>query len=242
MRFQIDFHLEEQKIPSDYRRVIISFIKNALTKYNNGEFFDLYYAPGKTKPFAFAPMFSSITFNADAATVPYKRFRLVLSTGELRTAIVLYNSLNLQRGIPFKMPMANAMTLTAIRKLHETVITKDRARFKLLSPLCIREHDHEANTDQYYYIESPGFHKAFSNVITTQLKQAFPQLDEQILTQTSIKPIQCKKTVVKHHSQMIEATIGTVEITGDEVILNHLYLNSLGSKRSAGFGLLENID
>jgi CRISPR-associated endoribonuclease Cas6 len=60
-----------------------------------------------------------------------------------------------------------------------------------------------------------------------------------VLEGFSMEPIRCKKTVVRHHSQFVEATIGMFRLTGNIALLNYLYACGVGSRKSSGFGLIE---
>ena len=63
--------------------------------------------------------------------------------------------------------------------------------------------------------------------------------DKSLLDGFSIKPIEAKKTVIRHYNQMIEASLGCFEISGDNMLLNYLYSCGVGSRTSAGFGMFE---
>ena len=49
MRFKLDFIIDRSELNADYRRYVLSFIKNALSQSVNGDLLDRYYTDTNTK-------------------------------------------------------------------------------------------------------------------------------------------------------------------------------------------------
>lgn len=64
MRMKLYFTLENEKMPIDYRRSIISFIKLSLSEYSENEFKKYYNQKDNIiKPYAFSIFFKHPKFN-----------------------------------------------------------------------------------------------------------------------------------------------------------------------------------
>ena len=70
MRYKLYFTLENEKIPIDYRKIIISFIKLSLTEYSK-ECFEEYYnnKDNIIKPYAFSVFFRNPELKGEEITI-----------------------------------------------------------------------------------------------------------------------------------------------------------------------------
>lgn len=238
MRFVVKINLKNQEIPTDYRPVMISMMKNALTQYENGRYLEEYYAPSIKKPFAFAVNLGKCKFSQSMIAVETKQISLQFTTNKMGTAIIFFNALLEQKGRKYPMPLQNEMTISNISLKEEQVINKETIRMQMLSPLCIREHEEVTNTDRYYTIEDKEFEEQIKRVIKVQIKGQ-EGLNEKMVDEFSIQPVNCKKTVVKHHKVSFPVSLGIFELTGPIPLLTYLYQGGLGSRSSACFGFGE---
>ena len=53
MRFYLTFELEKSSLPKDYRRIILSYIKNSLSEILDGRYYSQYFKDTIQKIFAF---------------------------------------------------------------------------------------------------------------------------------------------------------------------------------------------
>lgn len=238
MRFKIELELENEKLPLDYRPGIISLFKHSLNIYEKGNHFDNYYEAGKEKPFTFAVGIPNSKFTKEMILVPNRKINITFSTSDIGTGIVFFNSLSMQKNKSYPLAYENAMIIKNISVEKEFPIITDSINVTFKSPLCVREHNKENNKDIYYSYEKEGFDEAFNKVLKLQIVKS-NNLPEAILDGFSIMPISCKRTVVRHHSQFIEATVGIFSLTGNIALLNYLYTNGIGSRKSSGFGMFE---
>jgi len=238
MRFKIELELKNGQLPLDYRPAIISLFKHSLTVYENGRHFDTYYEIGKDKNFGFAVNLPGSKFTKDMILVPNRKIHITFSTGDVTTGIVFFNSLLMQKNKSYPLACENAMSIKNILIEKEIAITTETVDVMFISPLCVREHSKEGNKDIYYSYEKEGFHEALSKVLEWQIANS-NTLPTSILEGFSMTPIRCKKTVVRHHQQFIEATLGVFRLTGNVALLNYFYTSGIGSRKSSGFGLVE---
>lgn len=238
MRFKIELELKNEQFPLDYRPAIISLFKHSLTVYENGKHFSTYYEIGKEKPFTFAVGIPNSKFTKEMILVPNRKINITFSTSDMGTGIVFFNALSIQKNRVYPLSYENAMIVKNIVIEKEFSITTSTIDIMFKSPLCVRQHIKESNKDIYYSYEKEGFNEVLNKVVQFQIDKS-NTLPSTILEGFSIKPIRCKKTVVKHHSQFVEVTVGMFSLTGNIALLNYLYTNGIGSRKSSGFGLFE---
>lgn len=220
MRYQLSFNLENGNFPLDYRRTIISFIKKALSDYDQITYEKYYHEkdPNK-KPFTFSVYFHSPKFETDKILLMDKALEVNLSIADYSLAIILYNSINHQRYKSF--PLANnKMTLNNIVMLPEPLITTEQVKIKFLSPLVVRER--KGRKDWYYSYDAKD---KFEETLKINLKEqlSITDIPRETVDTFQIEPIQPKKTVVRFYEKQIEVSLGTYLIKGDKDLLNFLY-------------------
>lgn len=238
MRLKIELELKNEQLPLDYRPAIISLFKHSLTAYEDGKYYDMYYEIGRYKPFTFAVGIPDSKFTKECILVPRRKIDITFSTSDIGTGIVFFNALLLQKNKSYPLAYENEMIIKNISIAKEAVITTNTINVMFKSPLCVREHNKENNRDTYYSYEKDGFSEAFNKVLEYQIQNS-NSLPTSILDGFSMEPIRCKKTVVRHHSQFIEATVGMFSMTGNIALLNYLYTSGIASRKSSGFGLIE---
>ncbi|MBU3191744.1 CRISPR-associated endoribonuclease Cas6 [Clostridium bowmanii] len=238
MRFIIEIELKNQYLPLDYRPSVISLFKHSLTVYDEGKHFSAYYEIGKDKPFTFAADIPGSKFTKEKIVVPIRKINITFSTGDICTGIVFFNALSMQKNKPYLLAYENEMIVKNITIEKEVVITTNDIDIIFKAPLCVREHNRENNSDIYYSYEREGFYLALNKILKFQIANS-NSLDPSIIEGFSITPVQCKKTVVRHHLQFLEVTVGAFSLTGNIELLSYLYTNGMGSRTSAGFGMFE---
>jgi CRISPR-associated endoribonuclease Cas6 len=238
MRFKIQLELKNEHLPLDYRPAVISLFKHSLSLYDNGKHFSAYYEPVKDKSFTFAVGIPSSTFTKEMILVPNRKIDIIFSTNDISTGIVFFNALSMGKNKPYPLTYENTMTVKNILIEKEFEIMTNTIDVTFKSPLCIREHRKENNKDIYYSYEKDGFNEILNKVLKLQITNS-KTLPVSILDSFSITPISCKKTVVRHHSQFVEVTVGMFSLTGNIALLNYLYKNGIGSRKSSGFGFIE---
>ncbi|MFZ3170623.1 MAG: CRISPR-associated endoribonuclease Cas6 [Carboxydocellales bacterium] len=241
MRIKIEFETGCEELPIDYRRKFLSYLKEALMDYNQDLFMALYGQGHSPKSFCFSIYFTQeVTIAKDGITLHSKRFLVWLTTRDVLMGVHLVNAFMTRRNKWF--PLAdcnNKLKALSITKVQEHSITDTTVRFKILSPIVIRDHDGKEGKDWYLTFEDDGFEKIWKRNLKTELENALGRDVSGDINALRIKPINLKKTVIKSYGIYIPCTIGSLVLEGEKYLLEYLYMAGVGSKRSMGFGCLD---
>lgn len=240
MRFCLTLELKETNFPIEYRSIIISYIKNAILKCNNGKYYEKFFKDTTQKDYCFSVVLPKSKFYKDKIELQNNEIKILFSTGDTqKTGLILFNAFIAQKNKIYPLPDNNFMVLKSITNKKQELISEERVIFKtsLGSCICVREHDRESNKDKYYVSSDTDFREKLNNVIIHQLLQA--GFTEKEVKEVKVNPIQCKKVVVKHYKRYIDVTTGIFEVNGTSEILQHFYDVGFGSRKSAGFGMLD---
>lgn len=235
MRLKLYFGLEKEKIPVQYRKTIISYIKHSLEEYDS-KYYQKYYNEKDTiiKPYTFSTYYKQQKIENDQMILKDKNLELNISTGDYETGIILYNSFNKQKHKKYSLNN-NSMTLENITMTKEKEITTEKITIKFQAPLCVRSR--ENNKDYYYSYENDKFEEILKINIKEQLK--ITDIPTEIVDTFTIKPINAKKVLIKFYEKCIECSTGIFEVNGNKELLNYLYQMGMGSRHSAGFGMFQ---
>lgn len=236
MRVKVHFESESGKLPRDYRQVMLSFLKSALTEYQNGSYFDCYFAQAKQKPFSFALLLPRAKFEGkfvhfESSQGNKSSFSMLLTCGNSETLLNLVNAL-LEKRMKDFLTAAGKIRLLNIEMLPN-YSCKNREVFKLVSPLCIREHNPENNKDRFYSCQSAEWNEKLMDNLRHQYSSSYGSFVEDL----RIRLINPRKTVIEVKGVMIEATLGHIELEGEPRLIQELYDNGIGSKTTT-FGLM----
>lgn len=235
MKILLQFQLRNNKLPIDYRRVILSFFKKALSEIADGKYYEKYYFKPERRNFSFAVNLPNPKFSKSEITLGKNEFRITFSTSDKMTGFVFMSAFIKQKGNNFSAPLGNVFILTNISQIGDKTASSSTALVKMLSPLCIREHSRDENKNSYYSVASESFEKKANKIIQEQLIES--GFDDERVKGFSIQPINSKKTVVFHYGNYIECSLGEFVLNGDKAIINYLLQSGIGSRKSAGFGL-----
>ena len=235
MKILLQFQLKNNKLPIDYRRVILSFFKKALSEIADGKYYEKYYFKPERRNFSFAVNLPNPKYSKSEITLGKNEFRITFSTSDKMTGFVFMSAFIKQKGNNFSAPLGNVFILTNISQIGDKTANSSTALVKMLSPLCIREHSRDENKNSYYSVASESFEKKANKIIQEQLIES--GFDDERVKGFSIQPINSKKTVVFHYGNYIECSLGEFVLNGDKAIINYLLQSGIGSRKSAGFGL-----
>ena len=228
MRIMLYFTLENNKIPIDYRRSIISFIKLSLSEYSENEFKKYYNQKDNIiKPYAFSVFFRHPQISAQEIIVEDKQFEMNMTIENYETAITLYNAFNHQKNKKFSINQ-NSWKLQNIVLIPEKEIKENKIIIKFQSPLCVRKR--EENKDYYYSFENEKFEETLKMNIKEQLR--ITNISVESVDTLKITPIKAKKVIIKFYEKQIECSTGVFALEGDIELLSYLYKAGMGSKHS----------
>lgn len=240
MRFYLTLKLEKEEFSLDYRRVILSYIKNAISSCNDGRYYDNYFKDTIQKDYCFSVILPKPKYMSDKIILDSKEIRVLFSTDDSRkTGFILFSAFISQKNKMFKIPNNNSMTLKNISNQKNQEITNSKVIFKTSqgSGLCVRDHNKETNIDKHYVFNDKLFQDKLKIVIKNQAINAGFSKDD--VDSIKFNPIQCKKIVVKHYKSYIDSTVGMFEMQGNSKLLQYFYNVGLGSRKSAGFGMID---
>lgn len=233
MLIELTFRLDNELIPLDYRKTIVSFFKQALTKYNN-KLFDLWYTKTVMKPFCFAVFLSNPIFEGETIRLANRTIIVRIKSDVNKEMIEFYNALLKRKKDEtiFKLKN-NFMYLTKIRtnvikKCYENEIT-----IKFDSPLVIKLHDKKTNKDEHLTPNDKNFDIELKNNLKTALERLGYNVS---LDGFNLVPLDIKTTVIKIYNGSVAASLGTFKLKGSSELINILNKIGLGSMRSSGFG------
>lgn len=233
MRLRAKIMVEGDGLPKDYRRCFLSLLKSALSLYEGGAYFDEFFGRPKEKPYCFSVQFpKGAQYTRDKVILPQGTAWLTISTGDMRTGVILSNVMleMALRKVRHGMAQGRAMTVEDVQLEEEPVIAGDRMVVQFMSPLCLREHFRgrdDGVKDIYYTIGRPEFEARFKESAQRLLGCG----------EVQIVPLQMREMFVLHYGAIIPCTLGTAVILGKSDDLQTMLTNGVGSRRNSGFGL-----
>ena len=240
MRFTMYFYLEQPEISVEYRRSILSFIKTALTRCNEGKYYEQYYKDTIQKDFNWYAVFPRPVFTSDKILLEKNAFKVIFSTKDTNhSGYILFMAMNEMLHKKFPLENGNHMMLNRVQQNTTKAILSEACIFKtsIGSPCVVREHNRDNNQDRYYSITDSGYDEVLTAALRRQAKDA--GFDEQDVERILAKAVRGKKVIVKHYGQSIDTTQGIFILNGPSLILQHFYEVGICSRRSAGFGSIE---
>lgn len=240
MRLELLFNLEKPEIPQDYRKIFVSYLKNTISKCNKGEFYDRYFGNINQKDYSFAVILSKPQFKGDRIELENNKVRLVFTASDQkRTGLIFFSAFIHLKNKYFPLPNGNGMVLKKINQLNEQLIVEPKVVFRTVigGGLLIREHNRDTNKDRYYTALDREFDSQMKQVLQVQARNA--GFLDNVLEEIILRPLQCKKVIVKHFGVFVDATVGVFEMEAEPELLQYFYQAGLGSKHSQGFGLVD---
>lgn len=240
MKLELDFNLKNLELPLDYRKIIISFIKKSLTEAKGGEYFDRFYKDTISKSFSFSVMFYKPNFQKEKIVLEKHQLKVLFSAVDQdKVALIMYAAFIAQKNKSFPLPYSNEMKLIAIHEKKAERIVTNKVIFQtaLGSGLCVRDHDREKNADNYFVYKDEFFLEKLKMVLVNQAVRA--GFGKNKVESMKCKPLNCKIVPVKHYNRFIPVTTGMFQFEAEAELLQYFYDAGMGSRHSAGFGLLE---
>lgn len=237
MKYKVKLELSKNEIRKDYRRTIISFFKNAISRYMGGEFYDSLYNDGaRKKSMVWSIRFSNPKFEGNIIKLEDREVEITLKFADAETALVYYSSLLEEKGNKFPVGGDNYIVLKSIRMVRDPEIASDLAVFKIMSPLCLKMHIGDNGKDWFYsYGDSD-----FALELQKKLEEDLPYMKDEV-AKVRYNFDGLRKAVIEEYGIKIPCTIGTFIMQGHPKVLNHVLKNGIGSKRNSGFGLVEQV-
>lgn len=242
MRFRVDIKTNKSFIQKDKNRIILSFLKECLEKNNEQKFKELYGKGNiKRKNLTFSIFMPNCIFHRDEIEIPQKNIHLYISTSEIELGCLYYNTIFKERMKPYVYRNNLTLEVQELKMIAEPVFKKEIAIFKTMSPIVIRKHINN-NYDYFYSLTDLKGQCQFLNNLKNQLYFSLSENYNQDIATIDFQVLKNKIVKVKHYNRIVHANISTLKIIAIPDILQHIYSTGIGSMKSSGFGMLENVE
>lgn len=235
-QYKLEFKLEKNWLPKEIDRLIVSFLKASAQECSQ-EFYKRLYENGQSvmKGFTFSYFLPGAKFSKDRIELKNDGFSLFFSDVEQEELLSFFNGFQLMKHKKYSMN-GNAMELVSIRMQRLREIKEEEIVVKMQSPLIVRKHNSEDNSDIYFTYGMDGFENALKENIDIFLDRM--GLDSET-DRFTVQVIKGKKIVVPVFGRNTDAMIGILKLTGSCKLLNILHLSGMGVRRSEGHGKFE---
>lgn len=234
--FKLQFKLENNILPRGLDKLIVSYLKASTMNYDEELYYSLYdKSKSVLKTYTFSYYLPGAKFKYDKIELEKNEFALFLSDSNQAELLSLFNSFQMMKYKKYPMK-GNSMQLVSVsmQKLEE--IKENEIVIKIQSPLIVRRHNSEDNSDVYYTCDTAGFAEALKDNVRIFLEKAGIHVS---VEDFSIEVIKGKKVIVPVFDRNTDASIGIYKLTGSCELLNILYMAGLCARRSEGHGKFE---
>ncbi len=235
-QFKLAFRLENNKLPRTLDKILVSFLKAAAENYSP-VFFNKLYDKSKSiiKGYTFSCYLPEAKFCGETIELAREEFSLFFSDVDQEEFLHFFNAFQGMKHKKYPLN-GNSMELVSIRMQELNEIKEHEIIVKMQSPLIVRNHNSEDNSDIYYTCETEGFAEALKDNVEIFLDKMGIDVST---ADFSIEVVKGKKVVVPVFNRNTDASLGIYKLTGSCQLLNILYLAGLGTRRSAGHGKFE---
>ncbi|AKL95675.1 CRISPR-associated protein Cas6 [Clostridium aceticum] len=240
MRFGVEILLENEMIPKDKNRVILSLLKSCFSSYSENYYKALYVEEqNKKKDFTFSLYLGNCKFLREEIMVPSKKILLNFSSYNDEDGIMFFNSILQNKGKSYPI-INNTMTLQKISLIREKLVHNYEVTYKPLSPIVVREHNGNNKKTWYHSLSNQEGQAIFIENLKYQVKDALGKRGLLDFQDIKIEIAQNNKEVkVKNYGIEVLSNITNIKMKGQPYILDYLYKAGIGSKRSSGFGMVD---
>ncbi len=239
MRFNVELLLDNEVIPKDKNRIIISLLKHNFSSYDKDYYLELYEeTPNNMKSFTFALYMGNCKFLREEIFIPEKKIILNFSTHDIRDGIMFYNAFLKNKELKYPIK-DNVMKINKISLNKEKMITNDEAIYKTLSPISVREHHGDNKKTWYHSLDNEKGQGIFMNNLRHQLIDEFGEDRLLDMEELKFEVLANKEVKVKHYGIEVLGNICHIKIMGKPYILDYLYKAGIGSQRNSGFGMVD---
>lgn len=235
-QFKLVFSLENNFLPREIDRLLVSFLKASVQNYSQ-EFYEKLYNKSESimKKYVFSYFLPNAKFSDKVIWLGQNSFTMYFSDMDMVEMIYFFNAFKTMQFRPYPMH-ANTMQLMSIMTQESKEIVDSEVIIKMQSSLLVRRHDSMMNRDIYYTYN----HEEFNSALKENIKFFLEKLKILVsVDDFSITPIKAKKVVVPVFGRNVDANLGVYRLTGNTELLNILYLSGMGVRRSSGHGKFE---
>lgn len=237
MRLKADFKMSTDWLVKDYRSIFMALIKSVFMKYDPVLYTNLYGIEEQkrkvNKPFTFSVRFPQYKGTDGNKMLCGNIISLLFSSDEETLVTAFYNGLREKRKITIGENYPITFELDQIQLLPFRRINTNKVLFRTISPILVN--DKGSNLD-YLSPAKPEFSKAFKQIIAIQANNFQISCTEEMI-EFEINTM--KKLPLSHYNQTMTSWLGEFVLQAPANILQLVYDNGIGVRRSQGFGMLE---
>lgn len=239
MRFNVELLLENETIPKDKNRIIISLLKHSFSSYDK-DYYNRQYKEkkNKSKSFTFSLYMGSCKFMREEIIIPDKKIILNFSTYDTEAGIMFYNSFLKNKGLEYPLKN-NIIKVNKINLNKEKLIVENEVVFKTLSPILARAHDGNNKNTWYYSLNEEKGRNIFIENLKYQLQDIFGESRKLDFEEIEFNLMNNREVKIKNYGIEVLGNVGTFELKAKPYILEHLYKSGIGSQRNSGFGMID---
>lgn len=236
MRITVDYELDGDRLPLDYRRGFLSLIKTAVA--SQGKFaFNKFMSDYKLKPFTFSVYFHNLKEGIDKSICVGNSAKLTISTCSMDFLTFVYNGLReIKEYNIFNM---NTLYLKGINLQSNFKIKNMEIIFRTLSPVLV---SNKGSSDWYLIPGDSNFEEGLKFSVKEIVKEFLNYSQDfpfEFNTFIDGNKASIKKKIVWHYNMHRSGFVGVFKIKSMPEILQLIYDIGLGVRRSQGFGMLE---
>lgn len=234
--FKLQFKLENKFLPKDMDKLIVSYLKAATMNYSKDLYEKLYdKSQSIIKQYTFSYFLPDAQFKEDRIELGRNEFSLFFSDSDQKELMHFFNAFQMFKFRRYPM-QENSMQLVSVYMQKLDDITDNEIVIKIQSPLIVRRHNSDDNSDVYYNCDMDGFAEALEDNVRIFIEKTGLNVSDEGF---SIQVIKGKKVVVPVFGRNTDASIGIFKLTGTCELLNILHLAGIGARRSEGHGKFE---
>lgn len=240
MRFNIELALLNENIPKDKNRIILSLLKHVYESYDEEYYRSLYEnEENKRKNYTFSLYMPNCTFTREEIIIPDKKIIWNFSTSDMNEGINFYNAVLTNKGKPYAIKN-NVITINRVNMNKEKLITHNHAIYSTMSPIVVREHNGDNKRTWYYSLNEEKGQEIFKENLKYQLLDNFGEERRLDIEEVDFQVLRGNKEVkVKHYGIEVLSNICRMKVQGKPYILDYIYKSGIGSRKNAGFGMLD---
>lgn len=238
MRFKIEVIIDNDRINKDKNKLIMSLLKRSL-ETSSKELYQKLYDDKKTltKDFAFSMYMPNCKFERETIFIPDKKIDVYLTVYDSELGLNFYNGIlanigkgNKADGVIFKVKNINL--------IKEKLIVENEVWFKTMSPIVIREHNHDNDKTWYYSFDEEKGKELFLKNLKVELINKFGKEKTKDIEAIKIELITNKTVKIKHYGIEILSNICRFKMYSKPYLSEYILKAGIGSRHSQGFGML----
>lgn len=235
-QFKLQFKLEHKFLPNAMDKLIVSYLKAATLNYDKDMYNKLY---DKTKSiikqYTYSYYLPGAKFENSIIKLKKNEFSMFFSDLNQAELLHFFNAFQLMKFKRYPI-QNNSMQLVSVCMQNLDAIKDNQIVIKIQSPLIVRKHNSDDNSDIYYTCGMDGFEEALKDNVRIFIEKTGINLETDDF---SIQTIKGKKVVVPVFGRNTDASIGIYKLRGSCRLLNILCLAGIGVRRSEGHGKFE---